>query len=245
MKFLKLSLLATVGAVALAGAAQAADRPLGLVLNAGASTDYEFRGLTQTNHDPEIFGGADITVAKIFYAGTWVSNVDFADPYIAGTRSSSDIEYDLYAGVKPTLGPVSFDFGAIRYGYTHGGSNKFDYYELKALGSMPVGPVTVGASFFYSPNTFGLGNINAYYYELNANGAIPNTKFSVSGAVGRQEFQGPGDYTTWNLGVGYALNDTVSFDFRYWDTNLSESSFGGFYGNTGAARFVAGLKATF
>jgi uncharacterized protein (TIGR02001 family) len=245
MKLLKLALLAAVGSAALAGAAQAADRPLGLTFNVGASTDYEFRGLTQTNHDPQIFGGADVTIAKIFYAGTWVSNVDFADPYVAGTRSSSDVEYDLYAGVKPSLGPVAFDFGAIRYGYTHGGSNKFDYYELKAAGSMAVGPATVGAAFFYSPNTFGLFNINAYYYELNASGAIPNTKFSVSGAIGKQDFQGTGDYTTWNVGVGYALNDTVGFDLRYWDTDTTETKFDGFYGNTGAARLVAGLKATF
>jgi uncharacterized protein (TIGR02001 family) len=234
MKLLKLSLLAAVGSMALVGAAQAADRPLGLTFNAGGSTDYEFRGLTQTAHDPQVFAGADITVAKIFYAGTWVSNVDFG--------TNSDIEYDLYAGVKPTLGPVAFDFGAIRYGYTHGDSNDYDYWEFKAAGSVPVGPATVGAAFYYSPNTFGAGNINSYYYELNASAAIPDTKFSVSGAVGRQEFQKPFvDYTTWNLGVGYALNDTVGFDLRYWDTNAKK----GDYGNTGAGKIVAGLKATF
>jgi uncharacterized protein (TIGR02001 family) len=234
MKLLKLSLLAAVGSIALAGAAQADDRPLGLTFNVGAATDYEFRGLTQTAHNPQIFGGGDLTIAKIFYGGVWVSNVDFGG-------SSSDIEYDLYAGVKPTLGPVAFDFGAIRYGYTHGESNHFDYWEFKAAGSVPVGPATVGAAFYYSPNTFGTGNVNSYYYEINASAPIPNTKFSVSGAVGKQDFQGPFDYKTWNLGLGYALNDTVGFDFRYWDTDTSKSE----YGNIGAARFVAGLKATF
>jgi uncharacterized protein (TIGR02001 family) len=233
MKTLKLSLLAAVGALALTGAAQAADRPLGLVLNAGGATDYEFRGLTQTLHDPEVFAGADITIAKIGYAGTWVSNVNFG--------TSSDVEYDLYAGVKPVVGPVTFDFGAIRYGYTHGSSNDYDYWELKAAGSVPVGPATVGAAFFYSPNTFGPGNINSYYYELNASGAIPNSKFTVSGAVGRQDFQGPGDYTTWNAGVGYALTESVGLDVRYWDTNTKSD----FYGNLGDAKLVASLKATF
>jgi uncharacterized protein (TIGR02001 family) len=245
MQSLKIALLAAVGSMALVGAAQAADRPLGLTWNVGGSTDYEFRGISQSNHNPQIFAGADVTIAKIFYAGTWLSNVDFADPVISGVRSSSDVEYDLYAGVKPTLGPVAFDFGAIRYGYTHGKSNHFDYWEFKAAGSMPVGPATVGAAFFFSPNTFGPGNVNSYYYELNASAPIPNTKLTVSGAIGKQDFQGPNDYNTWNLGIGYAVNDTLGLDLRYWDTDTSESSYGGFYANTGAARVVLGLKATF
>lgn len=230
MKSMKLTLLAAVGALALTGVAHAADRPLGLTFNAGGATDYIFRGLSQTNNQPQVFAGADVTIAKIGYAGTWWSNIDFGD--------SADTEYDLYFGVKPTLGPVTFDFGAIRYGYIKD-HNDWTYWEVKAAGSVPVGPATVGAAFYYSPNTTGPGNINAYYYELNAAMPIKDTKFSVSGAVGRQELQGPGDYTTWNLGVGYAVNDTVGLDFRYWDTDTSA------YGKLGKARFVAGLKATF
>jgi hypothetical protein len=41
------------------------------------------------------------------------------------------------------------------------------------------------------------------------------------------------------------VNDTLGLDLRYWDTDTSESSYGGFYANTGAARVVLGLKATF
>jgi uncharacterized protein (TIGR02001 family) len=232
MKTLKLSLLAAVAAVGLAGAAQAADRPLGLAFNAGGATDYMFRGLTQTGHEPQIFAGADVTVGGIGYAGTWWSNIDFGD--------SADTEYDLYAGVKPVLGPVTFDFGAIRYGYLKDHSD-WTYWEFKAAGSMAFGPATVGLAFFYSPNITGPSKANSYYYELNASAPIPNTKFSLSGAVGRQAFQGPGDYNTWNAGVGYALTDSVGLDLRYWDTNTKSAV----YGNLGDARFVASLKATF
>jgi len=230
MKSLKLSLLAAVGCLALAGAAQAADRPLGLTFNAGAATDYEFRGVSQTNNQPEIFAGADVTLGKIGYAGTWLSNIDFGD--------SADTEYDLYAGIKPVLGPVTFDFGAIRYGYTKD-HNDWSYWEFKAAGSIPAGPATVGVAFFYSPDITGPSKADSYYYELNGSLPIKDTKFSVSGAVGRQAYQGAGDYTTWNAGVGYAVTDSVGLDFRYWDTD--EHSFGKIYGG----KFVAGLKATF
>lgn len=235
MKSLKLSLLAAVGCMALAGAAQAADRPFGLVFNAGGATDYEFRGITQTLHKPEVFAGADVTIDKIFYAGTWLSNVKFVP------GDSADTEYDLYAGVRPVLGPVTFDFGAIRYGYTHD-HNHWTYWEAKAAGSMAVGPATVGAAFFYSPNATGPGKVESYYYELNGSMPIPSSKFSVSGAVGRQTYKDTFvDYTTWNLGVGYAVTDSVGLDFRYWDTDTKEVD----YGNSGAAKFVASVKATF
>jgi uncharacterized protein (TIGR02001 family) len=230
MKSLKLSLLAAVGTLALAGAANAADRPLGLTFNAGGATDYVFRGVSQTNNQPQVFAGADIS-SGIFYAGTWLSNVDFGD--------STDTEYDLYAGVKPVLGPVTLDLGVIRYGYTKD-HNDWDYWEFKAAGSVPAGPATIGAAFYYSPNATGPGNIDAYYYELNASYAIPETKFSVSGAVGRQDYEGAGDYTTWNAGVGYAVTDSVGLDFRYVDTDKS-NSFGKLY----KSRFVATVKATF
>ncbi|MDB5448180.1 MAG: hypothetical protein JWQ97_3497 [Phenylobacterium sp.] len=232
MKMLKLALLAAVGSLALAGAAQADDRPLNLVFNVGGATDYVFRGVSQTMGNGEVFGGADVTIAKIGYAGTWLSNVDFGD--------STKMEYDLYAGIKPVLGPVTFDFGAIRYGYTNIPEGaEWTYWEFKGAGSIAAGPATVGAAFYYSPNTTGPGKIKSYYYELNGALPIAKTKFSVSGALGRQEFDGPGDYTTWNAGVGYAITDKLGLDLRYWDTN--EHDFSKSY----KARVVASLKATF
>jgi uncharacterized protein (TIGR02001 family) len=110
--------------------------------------------------------------------------------------------------------------------------------EGKVAGSVPVGKGTVGAAFFYSPDFFGpVDNDDAYYYEANASYPITD-KFSISGAVGRQEItKTSADYTTWNLGVGFALNSHIGFDLRYWDTDdhnpLSDS------------RAVLSLKASF
>jgi uncharacterized protein (TIGR02001 family) len=232
MKKLKLSLLAMGAALALSGVAHAEDRPLGLAFNIGAASDYVFRGVSQTMGNGQVFGGADVTVGGIGYAGAWVSNVDFGD--------STSMEYDFYAGVKPVVGPVTFDFGAIRYGYTNEPSAAdWSYWEFKAAGSMAAGPATVGAAFYYSPNTTGPGNIDSYYYELNGALPISGTKLSVSGAVGLQAFDGAGDYTTWNAGVGYALTDKVGLDLRYWDTD--EHSFGKNY----KARLVGSIKVVF
>jgi uncharacterized protein (TIGR02001 family) len=229
---LKLSLLAAVGALALATGAQAADRPMGLTFNVGASTDYVFRGISQTDEDPQIFGGADISFAGMGYAGVWASNVDFGD--------GTDAEFDLYAGVKPTLGPVALDFGAIYYGYVDDNGD-WDYWEFKAAGSLPLGPGAVGAAVYYTPDATGVSKTDGWYYEVNGSVTIPQTKFSLSGAVGRQTFDDDYvDYTTWNLGVGYAVTENLGLDLRYWDTS-KEGTLGPLAGD----RFVAGFKASF
>lgn len=200
-----------------------------LSYNLGVASDYVFRGVSQTQEDPQLFGGVDLTAGK-FYAGTWASNVDFGD--------KTDAEIDLYAGYKPTVGAVSLDLGVIYYGYL-GAPKGADYgnVEFKAAASVPAGKGALGAAVFYSPDSFGAAD-EAVYYELNGSYPIA-AKWSVSGAVGRQTYEGSGDYTTWNVGAAYAINDKLSLDLRYHDTD--EHGFGKVYG----ARAVASLKAVF
>ncbi|MBI1198497.1 MAG: hypothetical protein GC203_11600 [Phenylobacterium sp.] len=229
MRTLKLALVAAIGSLALAGAAQAQDEGPSFSFNIGANTDYVFRGFSQTNEDPSVFGGIDASLG-IGYAGVWASNVDFGN--------GTDAEVDLYAGIKPSAGPVSFDIGVIYYGYL-GSCCHQAYWEGKVAASVPAGPATLGAAVYYSPEFFGKTG-DAVYYEANAAVSIPETPFSISGAVGRQNIDKAADYTTWNLGVGFSLNDHVGFDVRYFDTNLSKAASGGL----ADSRVVGGIKLT-
>lgn len=227
-------ILGVAAAAAMSSAAGAADADASgpaLTFNLGAATDYVFRGVSQTDNAPQIYGGADAEFAKIGYAGVWLSNVDFGN----GTR----LEYDLYAGLKPTLGPLALDLGVNRYGYVHSpAGSRQDYVEWKAGASWPLDEATLGLAVYYSDNYFGDAG-PATYYEVNGASPVPRTRFSVSGAVGRQVLKGPLDYTTWNLGLGYAVNDHLGLDLRYWDTD--EHSFGSIYDS----RVVLGVKAAF
>lgn len=221
--------LAAASTLALAaGVAQAQDGPK-LSYNLGVASDYVFRGVSQTQEDPQVFAGADLSTGKL-YAGTWASNVDFGD--------KTDAEVDLYAGYKPTVGAATLDLGVIYYGYV-GAPKGADYgnVEVKAAASIPAGKGGLGAAVFYSPDSFGAAK-EAVYYELNGSYPIA-AKWTVSGAVGRQAYEGSGDYTTWNVGAAYALTDKLSLDLRYHDTD--EHGFGKTYGS----RAVASLKAMF
>ncbi|MCR5879389.1 TorF family putative porin [Phenylobacterium sp. J367] len=234
MKALKLALLGAVGALALAGTAQAQEDagPISLSFNVGAASDYVFRGISQTDEDPQIFGGVDATIGSIGYAGVWASNVEF--------NNGTDLEFDIYGGIKPTVGAVTFDIGLIYYGYVDSppGPDQ-DYWEGKLAASTAAGPATIGAALYYSPEFFGETG-DATYVEVN--GALPlgESKFTVSGALGYQSVDVGVDYTTWNLGLGLGLTDNISLDLRYWDTDEHDA-----LGKLGDSRVVIGVKAAF
>jgi uncharacterized protein (TIGR02001 family) len=220
MKFWKLALVGAAASLALGGAAFAQDDAaadeFSFSYNAGVASDYIFRGVSQTD-GPQVFGGVDIANGAL-YGGAWISNVDFGD--------DTDAELDLYVGVKPELGPVTLDIAAIYYAYIGDSSaSDYEYAEFKVAGSVPVGPVTLGTAWYYSPEFFG-GTGEALYGELNGSYAI-NDKWSVSGAVGSQAIEDADDYSTWNIGVGWAPIDHLALDLRYHDSDLDCATYCG------------------
>jgi uncharacterized protein (TIGR02001 family) len=227
MKVLKLALCAAAASFAMAGAAHAEDASV--TFNIGATSDYVYRGVSQTDEGPAIQGGVDVS-SGILYAGLWASNVDFYD--------STDLEIDAYVGVKPTAGAVSFDFGALYYGYVNAPSGSdYAFWEFKAAASVPAGPFTLGVAAYYSPEFFG-GVGDSLYYEANA-AVSPADKWTVTAAVGKQTLNDFSalDYTTYNIGVGYAFTDKISGDLRFHDSDLG-------CGTICDSRVTVSLKAT-
>jgi len=236
MKFRTLLLAAAAASTLIGGAAFAADEaaepapPYTLSFNFGAATDYVFRGISQTDEKPQAFAGADLSASQ-FYVGTWASNVNFKA--FGDTKTTTEV--DVYGGWKPSFGGLNLDIGGIYYFYLNNPAPT-EYGEIYGKGSYAFGPLTVGASLFWSPQ-FPAQSGDAYYYEANA--AYTVGKWTVSGALGHQDIQKAADYTTWNAGVSYAIKDGISLDLRYWDTNAHE--FADIYGS----RAVASIKATF
>jgi len=223
------AVLAT-GLASQAGAQDASTDPH-WAFNVAGTSDYVFRGVSQTQEDPALSGGVDLTYGSV-YAGTWASNVDFGD-------GDTNAEIDLYGGIRPEVAGWNLDLGVIGYLYTNQPDGAdYDYAEFKAAASRAFGPATLGAAVYWSPDFFGASEDEATYVEANA-AISPADKWTISGAVGRQVVSSDLDYTTWNLGAAYQLSAHLAVDVRYHDTD--EHDFGDIYG----ARAVASLKATF
>ena len=187
------------------------------------TNDYIFRGMSQTRRDPAIQGGADIGYGW-FYAGTFMSNVDFK----GGGVYDAKAEFDLYAGIKPKVGDVTLDIGLITYNYYYTDKAGGDptYQELKAGASVTVlKDLTLGGTFYWSPDYFGqVGQtITVEGTASKPIAKIQDVELSVSGTIGHLSFGRADplniDYTYGNLGLT-ATYKSISLDARWWDTDL-------------------------
>ncbi len=97
--------------------------------NVSLTSDYKFRGISQSDESPAIQGGLDYAHDSGFYVGTWASSVDF-DTNGAGYDGS--LELDVYAGFGNTIGDSDFgyDVGVMYYAYPGDDGAEGDYFEF-------------------------------------------------------------------------------------------------------------------
>src|SRR6266498_4346369 len=122
-------ILSTVAAVALATPALAADmkvkalpppvapyNPWDVAFGGGITSDYIFRGITQSNHKPSVAAYFEprynVTKDLQLYAGIAGESISFPN------RAAAEI--DGFAGFRPTFGPLALDFGVWYYWYPGG-----------------------------------------------------------------------------------------------------------------------------
>jgi uncharacterized protein (TIGR02001 family) len=126
---MKKLILSTLAAIALATPALAADlkmvtkappppppSPWDIAFGAALSSDYIFRGITQSNHRPSVNAYFEprynVTKDVQFYAGVAMNSISFPN------RAASEV--DFYAGFRPTFDKLALDFGAWYYWYPGG-----------------------------------------------------------------------------------------------------------------------------
>jgi hypothetical protein len=173
--------------------------------NLGLTSDYRFRGISQSQNAPAVQGGIDYAHSSGFYVGNWNSSVS-SQVYTNG----SGVESDLYAGWKKEFNGVTVDVGSYNYFYPRAtttantGSN-FDTYEgFVGLGYGPVSvkySQTLGNGYFGTANAKGTG-----YYQADV--AYPVTsKISLLAHAGHTNVANSSslDYSDYNFGVGYDL----------------------------------------
>jgi uncharacterized protein (TIGR02001 family) len=209
-KLIGLALMAGAATIGTAGVANAGEGSVSA--SVAMTTDYVFRGLSQTDGGPAVQGSFDYTNG-IFYAGAWASNVDF--------NVDENFELDLYVGITPTTGPVSWDISLVGYFYPDSTDafGEYDYFEgIVAASINPTEQFTLGGQVGYSPDYFGETGTGVYY---EVNGAFAFTEaFAVYAAWGNQDVEDTGEYSTYNVGLTHAMHG-FELDLRYHDTDIS------------------------
>ncbi len=157
-----------------------ADSPHEFSANVALSTDYMYRGQSQTGNDPSISGGLDYAHESGFYLGTSASNVNFPNNVTS--------EIDVYGGYGGELGGsgISYDIGLLYYiypGSPDGADNNF------IEGSVGFGydfsdQLSAGLTFRGTPDWQGATG-EAFNVEGSLDYSLPYG-VTLSGMVGHQ-----------------------------------------------------------
>ncbi len=186
------------------------------------TTDYVWRGVSQTRNDPAIQGSFDISHESGFYAGVWGSNVEFGD--------TASLELDIYGGFSNDVdfgfGAITYDLGWLRYEYpSEAGLNFNELYF--GLGFSPIENLNMSAYYYYGLR---IENTNpGDYREFAMDYTLPDEMFgfTILGSVGHYDVTGGGDdYWNWKIGVA---KDIAGFNFEVAytetdDTGATDSS---------------------
>jgi len=172
---MKKTTLALAMGLMISGAANAA-----LEANIGATSNYMWRGYTQSTSDAAVSGGLDYSHDSGAYAGTWVSS-------LGGNGAGTEIDY--YAGFSGEAESVGYDLGYIYYAYQNAGTTT-DFAEV--YGSVTMSGVTAGiASEVY---TQGGTDLDQTYYSLSSDFELIDG-FGLTATAGRYNRDGAADFT--------------------------------------------------
>ncbi len=205
-------------------------------------SDYNFRGISQSDRGPS---GTFYTEGRLnpvkdvqLYAGiqAWATKLP----------TSPSGEFDIYGGIRPTFGSVTFDFGAMYYYYP----NENQVFVVPTAGPVGLGfPTTQPAGLPLIPWTkadtdfwevYGKASwtvndqltLGGYLYYANnwLNTGASGTYFGGTVKVSVPSKMLPKDYGVYISGevARYALGQTDAFfgnidlpDYTYWNVGIA------------------------
>ncbi|WLI89670.1 TorF family putative porin [Massilia sp. R2A-15] len=237
---LKLAAAITLALSSLASTARAEDaKPDNEVsFNAAVTTDYRYRGISQSRLKPALQGGADyVNNPTGFYLGTWASTIH----WIKDSGGDGNIEWDIYGGKKGEIAKgITYDVGGLYYLYPSNSlspsANTFELY-----GQVGYGPGYIKYSHS-TTNLFGFADSkNSGYLDVGANIDI-GTGLVLNLHAGHQKVKrhDAASYTDYKIGVTKDFGIcSVSLAAVHANTDAYFSPSGKNLGKTGAVLSVS------
>lgn len=180
----------------------------------GVTTDYVFRGVSQTQGNPAVQADLHYEGAPGGFAGVWASSIDPAYDTYGST------EVDLYAGWNWAIGAdLSARLAYVRYLYPDADGIDYDYGDL----SFRVGwRDRVIGTVAWSPDLvrFSTGGYrergNGYAYEIALRQPL-GSRFAATAGAGYYDQLFGVEYASWNAGLN-CLAGPFEFDLSYFST---------------------------
>ena len=158
--------------------------------NVALSSDYIWRGITQTNGDMALSGGFDLEAGNGFYFGTWSSNANLWD---------ASLELDLYLGFAGEMAEnMTYDIGYISVMYP--GNDAADFEEAYIAFNF------YGLNILYSDGQNNGPSYSEISYSVDAGPGAFNISYG--------EYEDTGDNTL--VGYDWGVGD-FTIGFYYFD----------------------------
>lgn len=233
--------LVLAGLVSVPGLAAAEDSPHSFSGNVSLTSNYVFRGISQTGGDPAIQGGFDYSHSSGIYLGAWASNVGWIEDFQG--YSSGSLELDLYGGYRGSAGPIAYDVGALKYHYPGKKAGAISAETTEVYASANWKWFTAKYSYYLSSGVFGIraplkDAKGSDYWDLSASVPLGETGLTAGAHWGTFSFDNvkAADYDDWKISLAYdmgKLGNTMSgvtVGVAYTDTNAKKAFWTDFNG---------------
>lgn len=234
-----LVLALAAGSVSASASAMAADMvakaaapsPWDIAITGGVMTDYNFRGITQSNHAPSVQFGLEprynFNKDLQGYFGVSGESVDYPN------RAAAEV--DLYGGIRPTFDKLAYDFGVWYYLYP--GGQCFNIAALcNAFGGGPGAGILPNGNIVKQNESFTEFYGKAVYTvndNFNFGGSIWGAPNLGAAGAGVYNMGTPSVYyagtvvltapSTW---LPYGIGAYVSADVGYWQFGTADAFYG-------------------
>ncbi len=144
MKSIKLSIVAALLAGTTTLSADFAS-DVELSANVAMTSNYIWRGMTQTQNNMAIQGGFDLGY-KGAYAGVWGSNVDITD------GDDNSVEIDVYVGYANEISGITYDINYCQYNYP-GEMDAYNFGEASLTLGYDFEVAAISAKYYVGVDT--------------------------------------------------------------------------------------------
>jgi len=170
--------------------------------NIALTSDYMFRGYTQTDSDPAIQGGFDVKHNSGFFIGVWASNVE-GDTDAPVNYNGANIEIDVYLGWKGKIPNTELEVTARAMRFMYPGTNYNDNNsnEYGLFLNYGFTTVAVNGSINYSDDYYGTGT--EWYWDGGVEIPVGPVKLGLH--AGRTDYEHGGDYTDYSIAISGEL----------------------------------------
>ncbi|MBU1311005.1 MAG: TorF family putative porin [Gammaproteobacteria bacterium] len=198
--------------VVLLGLALASDKAAAAELSGDITftSDYAFRGISQTEEAPALQGGLTLSAESGFYVSVWGSNVDFL--------AEGTLELDVMLGWSGAINDDwSTDVGIMRYGYPNAEIDGSNFWEI--YGSLSYKDLTFGLA--YSDDYY--ANSGNFIYLYASYSYALTDSISLDMQLGQNEYDdSSASYMDWSVGLSTEVMG-AGVSLAYVDTDIDGS----------------------